>query len=328
MTIEQVLSFFDHHNTAIIEGLVAIIILFGLYLGYRGFFAKDEKHGAGQGMDIAELEKTLQKILDNQASSHAGATSRHARDEDLESVENFKEMPREKAAPAAASEAGVIGESPAEIQQLRLTLSESQKKIEVLQAQLTVAEAKATEAQAASEAAPAPVGSPSPEMEGKLRDLEARLAEYEIISEDIADLSRYRDENEKLKAEIDALKSQGGGSSAPPASSSEEPGAAAPTPVAEAAPVEEAAPAVDLSALDVDAAALIAEAESTDTSAAPSADLIDDDLMKEFAAAVEGQKALDKVGEKAGDGKAQAEKKSDENNELMNEFENFVSKKS
>lgn len=317
MTIEQVLSFFDHHNTAIIEGLVAIIILFGLYLGYRGFFAKDEKHGAGHGMDTAELEKTLQKILDNQASS------RHARAEDHESADDFKEMPREKVASAASEAAGVVGESPAEIQQLRLTLSESQKKIEVLQAQLTVAETKATEAEAASAAAPAQAGGANPEMEGKLRDLEARLAEYEIISEDIADLSRYRDENDKLKAEIDALKSQGGGSSAPPVSSSEEP-AATPAP---AAPVEEAAP-VDLAALEVDAAALIAEAEATDTSAAPSADLIDDDLMKEFAAAVEGQKALDKVGEKAGDGKAQAEKKSDENSELMNEFENFVSKKS
>ncbi|MFM6927952.1 MAG: hypothetical protein ACKOX6_05775 [Bdellovibrio sp.] len=327
MTIEQVLSFFDHHNTAIIEGLVAIIILFGLYLGYRGFFAKDEKHGAGQGMDTAELEKTLKKILDNQASAPAGATSRHAHSEEHEPEDDFKEMPRQKATHAAVEQAsesaGLVGESPAEIQQLRLTLSESQKKIEVLQAQLTVAETKATEVQAASVAAPAQGGGVDPEMEGKLRDLEARLAEYEIISEDIADLSRYRDENEKLKSEIDTLKAQGGGSSAPPVSSSEETVAAAPIPPEV---VEEAAPP-DLSALDVDAAALIAEAEATNT-AAPAADLIDDDLMKEFAAAVEGQKALDKVGEKAGDGSAKADQKSEENKELMNEFENFVSKKS
>ncbi|MGE5086646.1 MAG: hypothetical protein ACM3MG_10125 [Bacillota bacterium] len=326
MTIEQVLSFFDHHNTAIIEGLVAIIILFGLYLGYRGFFAKDEKHGGGPGMDTAELEKTLQKILENQASAPAG-TSRHVRVEEHDSADDFKEMPREKTAPAAqvSEAAGGVGESPAEIEQLRLTLSESQKKIEVLQAQLAVAESKATEVEAAIAAAPAPASNVNSDLEGKVRDLEARLAEYEIISEDIADLSRFRDENEKLKAEIDVLKGQGGGSSAPPVSSSEEPVTAASV---VPAPKEDAAP-TDLAALDIDAAALIAEAEQTDTSAAAgTTELIDDDLMKEFAAAVEGQKALDKVGEKAGDGSTQAEKKSDENSELMNEFENFVSKKS
>jgi hypothetical protein len=47
-------------------------------------------------------------------------------------------------------------------------------------------------------------------LEEKIKDLESRLAEYEIISEDIADLSRYKDENVKLKKEIEMLKSNGG----------------------------------------------------------------------------------------------------------------------
>ncbi len=47
------------------------------------------------------------------------------------------------------------------------------------------------------------------ELAGKARDLEARLAEYEIISEDIADLSRYREENDQLKKELEALKAGG-----------------------------------------------------------------------------------------------------------------------
>lgn len=349
MTIDQVLSFFTHHNTAIIEGLVGIIILFGLFLGYRGFFgSKDEGHGAG-GMDTAQLEKTLQKILDGQNTGHAPAP-RHAKEEesmdlDLHEEETPKAAPKAApaAAPAPAPEAGdVVRESPAEIQQLRLTLSESQKKIEVLQAQLATAETKAAEAQASASAAPAPAaGGADPAMEAKLRDLEARLAEYEIISEDIADLSRYREENDKLKAELEALKAQGGSSAPPAAPVSQEPVAAAapaPEPVPEIpaepetppapTPVEEEVAAPDLSALDVDAAALIAEAEATPTEAPASAELIDEELMREFAAAVEGQKALDKVGEKAGDGSTQAEKKSDENAELMNEFENFVTKKS
>lgn len=44
---------------------------------------------------------------------------------------------------------------------------------------------------------------------GKIDELEARLREYEIIEDDIADLSLYKAENEKLKSEIDNLKGSG-----------------------------------------------------------------------------------------------------------------------
>jgi hypothetical protein len=42
----------------------------------------------------------------------------------------------------------------------------------------------------------------------KISDLESRLQEYEIIEDDIADLSLYRSENEKLKDELKRLKGQ------------------------------------------------------------------------------------------------------------------------
>lgn len=45
----------------------------------------------------------------------------------------------------------------------------------------------------------------------KLSDLESRLQEYEILEDDIADISLYRSENEKLKEQIEQLKKQMGG---------------------------------------------------------------------------------------------------------------------
>ncbi|QLY26560.1 hypothetical protein [Bdellovibrio sp. KM01] len=334
MTIDQILHFFSQHNVAIIEGLVAAIILLGLFVGYRGFFGKkDADSGLGGGLDSAQLEKTLQKILDSQG--HAPKTG----DEAL----------------AAAFKDGAAGhgESPEEVQQLKVSLSENIKELEVIRAELQIAEKKVAELQAnppagGGDAAPAAAVDTSA-LDNKIKDLEARLAEYEIISEDIADLSRYKEENEQLKSEITGLKQ------APPAAAAPAAPAPAPTP---AAPVAEAAPLAPtpepaptpapevaaepgITEADVDAAIAAAEAEATPAAAEPapevaateaasaeSESIIDDELMKEFAAAVENQKKdLDSVAEKAGKGEAAAGK-STEDSQLMDEFENFVNKKS
>ena len=74
----------------------------------------------------------------------------------------------------------------------------------------------------------APVIAADPELQSKVDELEARLQEYEIIEDDIADLSLFKTENEKLKEEIERLKSQMGNS---------EPAAPAPEPVVEPEPV-------------------------------------------------------------------------------------------
>ncbi|MFV8249904.1 hypothetical protein [Bdellovibrio bacteriovorus] len=323
MTIEKFLSFWDHHNTSIIEGLLGLIILLALFLAFRAFFAKKGSSSTtaenGQGIDAAQLEKTLQKILDNQ--SHAPAAKSRPAAEDLGVDVEMDESPlgTKKAQASAASSAdaaAAVAESAAEVAQLRLSLSENHQKVETLQAQLQEALAAAQAASAGGGAGGGEGGMSSAEKEelnGKLRDLEARLAEYEIISEDIADLSRYRDENEDLKKQLEALKA---GAPAPAAAAPAP--EAAPTPAPEPTP-EPAAPAAEVAA---------EPAPEAPADSGGGSDLIDDDLMKEFAAAVEGQRALDKAAEKAGDGSEEAAKNGDETNQLMSEFENFVTKKS
>ena len=221
------------------------------------------------------------------------------------------------AASSSADAAAAVAESAAEVAQLRLSLSENHQKVETLQAQLQEALAAAQAASAGGGAGGGGEGGMSlaekEELNGKLRDLEARLAEYEIISEDIADLSRYRDENEDLKKQLEALKA---GAPAP--------AAAAPAPEAAPAPAPEPTPEPAAPAAEVAAE----PAPEAPADSGGGSDLIDDDLMKEFAAAVEGQRALDKAAEKAGDGSEEAAKNGDETNQLMSEFENFVTKKS
>ncbi|MGE9743727.1 hypothetical protein [Bdellovibrio bacteriovorus] len=326
MTIDKFLSFWDHHNTSIIEGLLGLIILLALFLAFRAFFAKKGSSSTsaenGQGIDAAQLEKTLQKILDSQAQAPA-AKSRPAAEDlgvDVEMDESPLTTKKAQASAAAAASASTAAgeaaaESAAEVAQLRLSLSENHQKVETLQAQLQEALAAAQAASAGGGAGGGEGGMSSAEKEelnGKLRDLEARLAEYEIISEDIADLSRYRDENEDLKKQLEALKA------APSPAASATQGAAVKELVPEPTP-EPAAPAAEVAA---------EPAPEAPADSGGGSDLIDDDLMKEFAAAVEGQRALDKAAEKAGDGSEEAAKNGDETNQLMSEFENFVTKKS
>lgn len=344
--MDKFLSFWSQHNTVIIEGLIALIILSSLFLAYRSFFAKSSR-GAnaenGEGFDATQLEKTLQKILENQGKSLGKASANKGASEDLE-IDLDLDMDQESAKAKVASSPGAT-ESPAEVSQLRLSLNESQQKVELLQKQLqealALAEAKGGDAPAASGAA-GDAGLSAKEKEelnGKIKDLEARLAEYEIISEDIADLSRYREENENLKKELEGLKAGGVATPAP---------ASAPTPttappvaeveskpepeVQEAAPAEVApveAPPVEVPSVEAPAAEEVVAAEAPAPAAESSdSNFIDDELMKEFAAAVEGQKSLSQAASKAGSGKDAAKATDKESDQLMSEFENFVTKKS
>lgn len=324
VTMDKFLSFWDHYNTAIIEGLIALIILFALFLAYRSLFAKksEEQVGGVANLDAAQLEKTLQKILESQGQASS-------------------ERPPAKAAAHSESAAPASEESSGELAGLRNEAAENQKKIETLQARLKDAESKALDA-AKNAGAALTEGMSNEEkaqMDAKLRDLETRLAEYEIISEDIADLSRYRSENEDLKKQLEALKGGAAVAPAAPAPAPEPAPVAEPEPAPATGSVQAEAPAPEeeggLTQEDLDAAfaaattqaaAPVAEPAAPAPTAEPdaNADVVDDELMREFAAAVEGQKsqektdkAEDKVVEKSGD----AEK-------LMNEFESFVTKKS
>ena len=108
-------------------------------------------------------------------------------------------------------------------------------------------------------------------LRSRLSELEARLAEYEIIEDDIADLSHFKEENARLHKEIEALKQ------ALAARESAAPISVAPPDVAIATP----APAVAASE-----GLYEPPPESQALSADPFLLSQDDDILKQFAAAV------------------------------------------
>lgn len=242
--VEAFLRFWSHYNTLIIEILIGLILLTVVYLAFRTFFGPEEETAGGVGHELnpADLEKTLQKILERQERAPAPAAPQDS-------------------APAASAEGGVpaVGASD-EVARLRSQLAERDQQIADIKA-------------AAS--APASAGLADDEKktyEDRLKDLEARLAEYEIISEDIADLSFYKEENSKLQKEISSLKekNEAAPASEPPPEPSKDPIAdlgldpqaspaspeEAPAPVAEAAPAAAPAPTPSAPAATTEAAPL------------------------------------------------------------------------
>jgi hypothetical protein len=312
--MEKFLEFWSHYNATIIEGLVALILISVIFLAYRMFFGSkgpevfDAAGGGSVTLDTSHIEKTLQKILDQQQTAAKASPS-------------AKDDGKGAGSPASA-------ELIHEVSHLKKTVEEKDRQIVQLKTQVDVAEKLAAQSATAAAAAAngaavaaAPVEAAASsglsekerqDYEAKIKELEARLAEYEIISEDIADVSFFKEENARLNSELEALRSGG----APQAAAA--PAAAAFTPAA--APVVEAAPA----AKEPDEALLAEFAAQAPAAAAPAipeasaeaASAIDDSLMAEFARAVEGQK----------EGTLEESAKTDEDAKLLEEFENFSKK--
>lgn len=263
---------FWHANLNLIIGglFVTILVLIAAYLFME--FVKDKdapgasQAGASAAGDFDRIEESLKKLLEN-------ANTMSAR--------------------VDASD-GVVS-SGEDIQKLKELLSEKDKIIEEIKTQ--------------KEEGGAAAGDPdrTAELEGKIKDLEARLSEYEIIEDDIADLSMYKEENFRLKSELKALKKQQPTNDAAPADSP----VTAPTtePEAVSAPevsVQQSDDSSSEDALDSVMAPSVGEAapvevgEATPEAASLSEPVnqeakaddqsLTDDIMAEFAAAVQEQK--------------------------------------
>lgn len=315
MSFENFLQFWSVHNRQIIEFVFVTTFIIILLVIYRQFFAKTEStagagsHGTPVSIDTSEIEEKLKKILENQSA--------------------FKTVAPDNAAPSSVVSAEgapvVAAVDTQELEKLRNELKQKELAIEELKKASAVSAAGGVGASKED----------TKKFEDKIKELEGRLQEYEIISEDIADLSFYKEENARLQKELGAK----GGAPVPEA---------APSPVVAAsaepvAPVEVASAAVDAEAVAAAAAAEMAPAPVE--ASAPVDSVIDDDILKEFAAAVEGQKATEKEKKDAkAEAKAEAKaaeaaaaaaidpaqpvdsQKLTESKELMGEFENFIKK--
>ena len=288
VNLEKFLEFWTQNNRLIIELTFGFIFILILFLIYRQFFSHETVHSENVGsaqinINTAEIEEKLQKIMESQLNFKGQLGS-------LESSTSTSPS----SAPGSSASAD-LAPLQKEVEALKEQLKSKDVKIEEL--------AKAGAAAAAGAPSAAGAAAASPELEAKIKELEGRLQEYEIISEDIADLSFYKEENARLQKELADLK---GGK---PALEAVKPAPAA----APVAPTPVPAPAV---------AATPAPAVETPAPAAESAPgPVDDDIMKEFAAAIEDQKKTSPEPAKELEGD-----KLKESQQLMGDFENFLKK--
>lgn len=301
MNLENFLEFWTQNNRIIIELTFGFVFLMILFLIYRQFFSHhpegDGSHSTtGVNINTSEIQEKLQKIMENQLSFKG----------QIGGFEGYK--------PTAGSEAQASSSAVATSQAgSSVDLAPLAKEIDDLKQLLKAKDSKIEELNKIGNSLAAQVGNgtvaaaaDTTALDAKIKELEGRLQEYEIISEDIADLSFYKEENSRLQKELADLK---GG--AVPAPVKAAPAPTAPPVAAPAAPTVEAAPVAPVST-----AAPVAE-----DPAASASGPIDDDIMKEFAAAIEDQKKpTTEAAKELDSGKLK------ESQQLMGDFENFLKK--
>ncbi len=287
MGTQTFLKFFVNHLETIILGSAFVVVLLIIVLVLFGLREPGPQAATSEGK-IGELEALLRKMLDSAVIPRMTVASPSI------SVGDGEMPPSNTSSGVKEVDMAAVNEAKAEVAVLKTSLSEREALIAKLKSSLELAQSDAAKKGAA----------PSQQMQDKIKELEAKLAEYEIIEDDIADLTMYKEENAQLKNQIkELMKNQG--LSTPPAAA-----APAPAPVetsvetAEAPPVEQAVAettAEPVVAEQVSTSEPVAEAPAPEPQASAPApavqktEVVDDDLMAEFAQALDEQKAKPKV---------------------------------
>lgn len=166
MRFENFLDFFTHHVEAIIQWLFLFILVLIGLLISRGLLGKKESEASAAGAKSAEMDEVLQRIL--------------------EQTKKLESMP-------------LAQMSPTDVAQVDQQVQTLKKDLQAREIELAALKASG------NPVAGAP-GADATALNAKIKELEAKLAEYEILEDDIADLSLYKEENSRLKGELDKLK--------------------------------------------------------------------------------------------------------------------------
>ena len=202
--MEQFLGFFISNDSLVVSILVAVIAIILLLLLIMSFRNPEgvvlNEMGSAEGSN-SDIEGALRKVLGEQ-----------------------RWMNRSQAADAnAEATAALDGASEEDLKRLESEVLEKDKQIAELNKQLTQG----------GGAAEGEGGGNDAELLDKIKGLQDRLKEYEIIEDDIADLSLYKTENAKLKEELARLQGAAPEEVAEPVAEEEPPAAEAAEPEAD-----------------------------------------------------------------------------------------------
>lgn len=197
--MEKTLHFIAYYNSQIIQVGFGIVFLLIVVYVYRLFFMPHVAElSSNENLNIEIIEKKLNIIIDQQKHKIQTVT---------------ETIPSEKSSEEGASPEEV-DKLKAEIYNLHQQLKEAEKKSSEVSSSAASSSAstedprqKETTQDSAGNLAQDSATANSVQLEAKISDLQVRLSEYEIIADDIAELSQLRLDNAKLIQELAAVKS-------------------------------------------------------------------------------------------------------------------------
>lgn len=193
MSMNELINWVAHNNGLMIQsGFTIILVLIVVYI-YRMFFVPEEVETEASA-EVALLNQKINQLLEQQTKAALSGQTTTTLDENGEpqDVEKLK----------------------SEIFKLRELLNESEKKVFEMAptGKVDAPSSQAVQAANSASAGESPVSTVVPEnsaqvaeLSAKIKQLETRLAEYDIIADDIAELSQLRSENSEMKKKLEGL---------------------------------------------------------------------------------------------------------------------------
>lgn len=272
MDVNKLLSTYVNNIGSIVEVLFIIVLILFLPILYYSFRKKSEGSSV---VNVEGLEETLKKVLE--ATRHQPVAQVVVK-EHHEEVKDGAAEPSDGISAAVAAVVASGGDSEA----FKAQIAEREKLIGELKTKLG-------ELETSKKAQAATPGADVSGLETKIKDLEARLREYEIIEDDIANLSLYKEENVRLKDELNKLR---GGAPAESAAPSVDQIADKTETVPPSEPLEEAlkkAGSQNESEIQAELAKAMSEVPQEAPAATPTEPPPQDDLVSQLANVVENK---------------------------------------
>ncbi len=202
--MDSFLYWYSQNNKIIIQSLSACIGLVLIYFIYRIFFspaeASSEASAQATSRQLADLDKKITKIMGHQVKENQPEVF----------TGDAAEYEANTKVSAEAEGQAIISQIQNELEHLKKELHSSNEIISAKNAELITVKEKLIEYQKTIAVEPGP-GSTSgdPALVAKIDELQKKLQEYDIISDDISELQSLRAENAELKSKVEEKTSAG-----------------------------------------------------------------------------------------------------------------------
>jgi regulator of replication initiation timing len=201
------LDWFASHNTLVIQSLAAIVAMLIVFLIFRLLFTNQEVAAAGMATNVtyAQLEEKLNKLLEQQSMMKVSVIAATEAPADVLGADAMAALSGEPAgAVANVAVAASTTEQIAELSRLRAEITSLKDSLARKESEITTAKEQAAQSANTPQqgANLADLSGKISEYESEIETLKNRLSDYEIIAEDIADLQRYKKENQDLKNQL------------------------------------------------------------------------------------------------------------------------------